>query len=819
VTARPSQKSADRQGENEHVKDKDRSGKQGMSELDQTELSPGPEQVLVDYSPSLPDLSNLSFEEIQRLVHKLARQTDELRKAQLDLMLTKDKFRDLCEESEKEIAERKKAEEALSRSESMLRNILATSPVGIGLTENRIIRWANEAWIRMFGFESEQEFTGKSADMLYSSNEEYERVGNKLYENLDTETITAADATFRRKDGSLFCGHIRVKALDPSDLSKGVISAISDISERKRAEEALREAQERVELTLTGADLGWWDWNIPTDEGILNERGLEMLGYLPGEIEPSFALWKKLVHPEDSARVLAALQEHWDGGVPLLETEHRLRTKSGEWKWILGRGKVVERDESGNPLRMAGTFLDIADRKRAEEALRISEQRFRAVFEGAEDFIFIKDRSLRYVDVNPAIERFFGVSSDQIIGSSAEDWIAIEDSHRIRETDERVLKGESVQEEHSRLVNEIPLFLLTTKVPLRNDAGEIVGILGISRDITDRKIIEPSPGTAGEYPSRAMKAIFMKANSAAQGDVTVLLTGESGSGKDYIARYVHEQSNRVNGPYFSVNCAAIAAELAESELFGHEKGAFTGAVTRKRGMLELAEGGTLLLNEIGELSLPIQAKLLTFLDTRKFTRVGGEKEISVNVRLIAATNRDLEREVRDGCFRQDLFYRLNVIRIEIPPLRQREDDIPVLVQQLLTTLRIDLQFHDPPVLDPAAMSALMRYSWPGNVRELRNVLERALILSRGKVVNLASLGFTDRRGFAEQEQKACFSVSFPGDRSLNQMTQELKRFLVAEALRISQGSKQGAARLLGISRYSLKHYIKTLGLGVAEEED
>lgn len=800
------------------MNDRDRSKKDGMHELNPSELGPRPEQALVDYAPNLPDISNLSFEEIRRLVHELAGQADELRKAHLELMLTRDKFRDLCEESKKEIAERKKAEDALSRSESMLRNILATSPIGIGLSENRIIKWANEAWMRMFGFDSEREFAGKRADILYSSNEEYERIGHLLYKNLETETITAADATFRRKDGSLFCGHIRVKALDPSDLSKGVISAISDISERKRAEEALQEAQERIELALTGAGLGWWDWNVQSDEALLNERGLEILGYRCDENEPSFRLWETLVHRDDAARVLTALQDHWEGKSQWFETEHRLRTESGDWKWIMARGKVVERDEAGKPLRMAGTFLDITERKHAEEALRISEQRFRAVFEGAEDFIFVKDRSLRYVDVNPAIEKFFGVASSEIIGSSAEDWISLEDFSHVRGTDERVLKGESVQEEHSRLVNGIPLFLLTTKVPLRDDSGKIVGILGISRDITGRKMMEASPGSSGEYPSRAMNAIFMKANSAAKGDVTILLTGESGSGKDYIARYVHEHSNRANGPYFSVNCAAIAAELAESELFGHEKGAFTGAVTRKRGMLELAEGGTLLLNEIGELSLPLQAKLLTFLDTRKFTRVGGEREISVNVRLIAATNRDLEREVKEGRFRQDLFYRLNVIRIEVPPLRERVDDIPTLVQQLLITLRKDLQFHDPPVLDPAAMNALKRYQWPGNVRELRNVLERALILSHGKMVNLASLGFSDS-GFAEQEQKACFSVSFPGDRSLNQMTQELKRFLVDEALRISRGSKQGAARLLGISRYSLKHYIRTLGCGLDEKEE
>ena len=207
---------------------------------------------------------------------------------------------------------------------------------------------------------------------------------------------------------------------------------------------------------------------------------------------------------------------------------------------------------------------------------------------------------------------------------------------------------------------------LTSRIPLRNSQGQVVGILVVSRDITERKRSEFSPlecDTA--YTSKAMRSTLSLANVAGQNDSTILLLGESGSGKDYLANYIHNCSKRSSGPYFSVNCASIAASLAESELFGHEKGSFTGAHGRKRGLLELAEGGTLLLNEIGELPLTLQAKLLTFLDTKKFTRVGGEKETSVNVRLLTATNRDLEKEVETGAFRKDLFYRINVMSISV----------------------------------------------------------------------------------------------------------------------------------------------------------
>ena len=207
-----------------------------------------------------------------------------------------------------------------------------------------------------------------------------------------------------------------------------------------------------------------------------------------------------------------------------------------------------------------------------------------------------------------------------------------------------------------------------------------------------------------------MRASLARASVAANSDLIVLIEGESGSGKDYLARYIHNNSKRSGGPFYAINCAAITQDLAESELFGHEAGAYTGAIRRKRGLVELAEGGTLLLNEIGELSLPIQAKLLTFLDTFSFTRVGGERSVTVNVRIMAATNRDLSQAVSRGEFRRDLFFRLNVYGIRVPPLRERLADIPVLTRQIVGQLARELRLTAGLSIRPEDMEKLIQYS-------------------------------------------------------------------------------------------------------------
>jgi PAS domain S-box-containing protein len=466
------------------------------------------------------------------------------------------------------------------------------------------------------------------------------------------------------------------------------------------------------------------------------------------------------------------------------------------------KAKRQELEETNERLR-----LEIAERERSQEALRQSEERFRAVFETAQDCIYIKDRSLRYTHMCPAMQSLFRLDTSDILGKTDDDLYGTQVSQRLKVIDRRVLNGESIEQEHTVPVNGVPTTFLETKVPLRDSSGKVIGLCGIARNITDRKRPFAAPGSVAEdSASNNMRAALDKARLVASQQTTALLLGESGTGKDFMARFIHENSERADGPFFAINCASVSPELAESELFGHESGAFTGARARKRGLLELAEGGTLFLNEIGELSSPLQAKLLTFLDTRAFTRVGGEKHIAVNARLIAATNRDLEEEVAKGTFRRDLFYRLNVISIKIPPLRERRDDIPMLVQKLLAQLQNDIRLQAQPSFEPDVMDTLKSYDWPGNVRELRNRLERAIILSAGRPIGASALGLS------QTEKAWTFATDFPENRSLNDISRELKKSLVLEALRRADGNRVGAARLLRISRNSLNHYLKTLGI-------
>jgi PAS domain S-box-containing protein len=452
---------------------------------------------------------------------------------------------------------------------------------------------------------------------------------------------------------------------------------------------------------------------------------------------------------------------------------------------------------------------EIAVREKAEEDALRSEQLFRSIFDSARDWIFVKDRSLRYTLVNPCMARLIeplGMDPAQITDEAL---FGPQAANQIREVDDKVLGGEVVEWEQKRNVRGWPGTFLDIRVPLRDLNGEVTGICGISRDVTDRKrVAQDVPIPAPEYPSAAMRSTLGQALQAARTDTLILLTGESGAGKDYIARHIHENSKRAAGPFYVVNCAALAEELAESELFGHEGGAFTGARSSKRGLLELAEGGTLLLNEIGDLSLRLQAKLLTFLDSRHFTRVGGERTVKVNARLIAATNADLEDSVKKGRFRADLFYRLNVMRIEVPPLRQRIEDIPIIVNQLMAALVRELQLSCVPKIAPKDLDRLSSYSWPGNARELRNVLERALIVSRGDTLSLPLLGHVEPNHVGWG-----IKVEFPSGKTLDDVLAEVKRSLFDEALRRARGQKQEAARLLGISRFSLTRRMKNLSNG------
>jgi len=311
----------------------------------------------------------------------------------------------------------------------------------------------------------------------------------------------------------------------------------------------------------------------------------------------------------------------------------------------------------------------------------------------------------------------------------------------------------------------------------------------LKREYRFRDLLSKSP---------AMQAVFELARTAARSSSTILVLGESGSGKEVLARAIHMESPRVDRPFVAVSCAALTESLLESELFGHEKGSFTGAIARRKGKFEAADQGTLFLDEVGDIGPKMQLDLLRVLEERRFHRIGGNDSIDVDVRIIAATNRDLRKAVQEGRFREDLFYRLNVIPITIPPLRDRREDIPLLVESFVERLAVEMKKRIDGV-SAEAMTALMAHDWPGNVRELRNVLERGAVVSTGHLIQVPDLGLPTKAEGAPR----------PGTLA---SLEEVERRHVAAVLAHTGGNVSQSARILGIDRVTLYNKMRKWGL-------
>jgi len=311
-----------------------------------------------------------------------------------------------------------------------------------------------------------------------------------------------------------------------------------------------------------------------------------------------------------------------------------------------------------------------------------------------------------------------------------------------------------------------------------------------------------------------MRAVYNLVASVAEADALVMLTGATGTGKELLAHAIHQRSGR-KGPYVAVNCAALPEGLLESELFGHERGAFTGAVRQHRGKFEQAAGGTLLLDEIGEVSLATQARLLRVLESGDLQRVGGTKTIRVNVRVIVSTNRDLAEEVREGRFRKDLYYRLNVFHISVPPLRERLDDLPLLVEHFIERFR--KRFDKPAKrLSDQAMAQIKHHDWPGNVRELEHVIERAVLVTQGEVIDNVTIGANTDRNTQTDPSAMSWLASLEPNTPIPQLLQEVERQIIVQALREEQGVQARAARRLGVSRSNLNYRIGKLGICIKD---
>jgi DNA-binding NtrC family response regulator len=341
--------------------------------------------------------------------------------------------------------------------------------------------------------------------------------------------------------------------------------------------------------------------------------------------------------------------------------------------------------------------------------------------------------------------------------------------------------------------------------------GSIKGA-GVNREVELLRKTENLKGIVGKSP--LMQEVFKKVAAVAGSEATVLLMGESGTGKELLARAVHYNSARASGPFEAINCASIPETLLESELFGHEKGSFTGAIRQKPGKFEVAGGGTVFLDEVGEITLGAQVKLLRFLEERKFERVGGTESISVDVRIVSATNQNLDERVREGRFREDLFFRLNVVRIDIPPLRDRREDIPLLVAYYLDLARGAGVTTD-------ALELLKNHSWPGNVRELRNAIERGVVLARGTpirpehlpdtVTSPRPMGESDLEARVRELVEKLVAQGQPGD-LYRHVEARWEKALLRRVLELTGSNQVKAAEMLGINRMTLRKKMEQYGL-------
>ncbi|MGB7283015.1 MAG: sigma 54-interacting transcriptional regulator, partial [Candidatus Acidiferrum sp.] len=747
-----------------------------------------------------------------------------------------------------DITESKRAEEALRQSgeqlttqRAQLDELFKQAPEAVVLldVQDRVLR-INPEFTRIFGYQPE-ETVGRPINDLIAPEELLSEAETYTHQITHGKPVNA-ETIRRRKDGSRFPVSIVAVPISSADAQIGEYAIYRDISERRRAEEALRQSEsylaEAQRLTHTGS----WVWEVSHRDAVyLSDEWYRLYEFNPADGKPNWEKRLERVYPED--------RPIWMGAI-----ERAIREKSDydvEFRIVLAGGRVKSIHTIGHPIlnaagdlvQFVGTSTDITERKLAEEALRRSEGylaeaqkltrsgswawnvRTRDVFWSREMFrIFDYDPEKVKPTLNHFLERVH-----------PDDRASVEDRARVE-----VSQKESVGSEGDfRIVRADGTIkhLHSIAHPVLNESGEVIEVVGTTMDVTGQYQARAALEGAFEEiktlkdqlykenidlreevdkvsmfeeivgSSEPLRRVLVQVAKVAATDSTVLILGETGTGKEMIARAIHRRSKRANRAFIRVNCAAIPPTLIASELFGHEKGAFTGATQRRLGRFELADGGTIFLDEIGELPAETQSALLRVLQEREFERVGGTQSVSVDVRVLSATNRDLRAAMEAGTFRQDLFYRLNVFPIQMPSLRERADDIPLLVEYLIERYakKAGKKIRN---IDKKTMVLFQDYPWPGNIRELQNVVERAVVLCDGETFAVDETWL--KRSLPREPSR-------PGvlSKGLGRLDETQEKEVIEAALTETGGrvsGPSGAATLLGIPRQTLESKIASLGI-------
>src|SRR6201982_2255814 len=559
-------------------------------------------------------------------------------------------------------------------------------------------------------------------------------------------------------------------------------------------------------------------WSAHADGSVefVNQRWREYAGLSPEESQGWG--WQVAIHPEDLPSLMRKWRELLTSGEPG-EIEARMRRHDGIFRWFLIRFEPF-RDETGKVVMWYGVSADIEDLKQSQERLREDERELRRITDAIPQTIVVQNPCGVPIYANQATLDYTGLTADDVITPNFRERIFHpEDLEKFRnERNAALARGLPFEFEHRALRKDGQYrWFLIRYNPFRNEQGQVIRWYATGTDIDDR--VRAEERTRNENlalreqidrdsmfedivgSSEALRKVLRQVDKVAASDSTVLILGETGTGKELIARAIHKRSKRADRAFIGVNCAAIPPSLIASELFGHEKGAFTGATQRRMGRFESANGGTIFLDEVGDLPAEIQIALLRVLQEREVERVGSSRPIPVDVRVVAATNRDLNALVAEGKFRQDLLYRLTVGPIQMPPLRERVSDIPLLVEYFMDRFgkRAGKKFR---TIDKKSLELFKAYGWPGNVRELQNVIERAVILCEGET-------FSVDESWLKRELPSTPSWSGTLNRALITQEKEMIEAALAESFgRIS--GPIGAAARLGLPVRTLDSKIKRL---------
>ncbi|MFZ1206046.1 MAG: sigma 54-interacting transcriptional regulator [Candidatus Acidiferrales bacterium] len=631
------------------------------------------------------------------------------------------------------------------------------------------------------------------------------------------------DATKRivRPDGEVrYIRCVGVPLVDSQSLKKYVGSAI-DVTEHEILTQELRRREAYLAEAQRLSQTGSWAWSPDQDIRYWSEECYRVLSFDPQDGLPQFEEFFQRIHPDDQPGfrelIQTAIREKGEW-----EADYRIVHPDGPVRDIHVVGHPVL-STSGDLVEFVGTVIDVTERKRADEERRRSEIELRQMLDLTPQLVAVFGPNRERLYANRILLDYLGLTLEEWRQSfDRDEFVHPDDWERANGLFDRALSSGAGFESELRLRkgDESYRWFLARCNPVRDDKGQIMRWYVACADIEDRKraeerlrqenvalreeidktsMFEEIVGT-----SPALRTVLSRISKVAPSDSTVLIIGETGTGKELVARAIHRRSSRASRAFVSVNCAAIPRELIASELFGHEKGAFTGATQQRLGRFELASGGTIFLDEVGELPPETQVALLRVLQEREFERVGGTRPIRADVRVIAATNRDLQAAIRTGSFRSDLFYRLHVFPIEIPPLRERGEDIALLVEYFIDRYarKVGKNIRD---ISKKTLELLQSYPWPGNIRELQNVIERSVLLCETESFSIDESWLPQQPSPAESNDQ----VQLP----LELVARE--KNMIEAALKESRGrvfGPAGAAAKLGIPRSTLESKIRSLNI-------